>query len=384
VNLPQPSNDKFYSPPCGKENISSPVAYPKGTKSEKVKAALKMENSHPANNDKNIKGKQRSEKNYRDLNKSLANLVRVPGSSSSGDDALNSGPSKDFSVTANLGPKMEESKTQTFSNTMKNLPAKRGQAKTPQISTIKEQSLNIYIAQSPDNHHHHHLKESHPVKKEKYQQGRGGGVSIAAISKQENKKSGCQGVGYSYYKGVYAAQRQLLTEPDAPVRGEDFLLRESFSPDLMMRKAEKKVSQVWKGATSSVQERITTTPQDGRLHTMGPKLFGSGSKKLGEMEEVYEKQSVENPEMLNFNNISDGVSYGIGGVGFGRREKIQEGDSMDASVDKKMREDPRYHHRQSLEAGPSIQSTTSTQNGGAHGQRTRVSHWKSELLEVNP
>jgi hypothetical protein len=362
VNLPQPSNDKFCSPPCGKENISSPVAFPKGTKSEKVKAALKMENSQSANNDKNVKGKQRSEKNYRDLNKSLANLVRVPGSSS-GDDGLNSGPSKDFSVTANLGPKMEESKNQNFS-------VKRGQAKTPQISTLREQSLNLYTAQSPPDN------QSHPLKKEKYQQGRGGGVSIAAFNK-ENKKSGCQGVGYSYYKGVYAAQRQLLTEPDAPVQREDFLLRESFSPDFLMRRAEKKVpSKVWKGATSSVQERITTQ-QDGRLHTMGPKLFGSG-KKLGEMEEFYEKQSVENPDMLNFNNISDGVSYGIGGVGIGRRERVQEGDSMDASIDKKMREDPRYHHRQSLEAGPSIQSTTSTQ----HGQRTRVSHWKSELLEI--
>jgi len=388
ANLPQSSHDKFYSPPCGKENMSSPTSFPKGTKSEKVKVALQMD-QNTTTNDKNIKGKQRSEKNYRDLNKSLANLVRVPGSSSSGEDALGI-PSKDFSGTANLGPKFEESKTQSFSNTMnsKDIPIKRGQAKTPQISTFKEQqqSVTLYTVHSPETR-----KESHPIKKEKYQQGRGGGVSIATFNKQD-KKSGGQGVGYSYYKGVYNGQRQLLTEPDAP-RGD--FLGERLSPDLMKRVEKKfgkgKEEGKWKMATASMQgERMTMNTQEGRVHTqssssqkMGPKLFGSGSKKIGEMEQFYEKQSVENPEMLNFNNISDGVSYGIGGVGFhagGRRERVQEGDSMDASIEYRMQEEI-ARSRQSLEAGPSIQSTTSTQNDPRLAQK-RVSHWKCELLEI--
>ena len=45
-------------------------------------------NSRSHYNEKLSKGKQRNEKNQRDLNKSLANLIRVPGKSPSGDEVF--------------------------------------------------------------------------------------------------------------------------------------------------------------------------------------------------------------------------------------------------------------------------------------------------------
>jgi len=330
----QQSQEKFYSPVCGKENFSSPLVLTKGVKSDKVKLALRLDNS--AFEDKLMKGKQRSEKNYRDLNKSLANLVRVPGSSSSGEDML---LNKDFSVTTNLGPKLERYKTHTLSNTMNRGSGsgivKKAQARTPQVSSMNEYKVmyteaNDYFAQ-----------DSYPLKKEKFQQTRSG-VSNPVMPK--NLKQGGLGLGYTHSKGLYTPHhRQLLTEGDVPNQREDYFVMSGLSPNLMTK----------------VEEKRLNTNQD-HVEKMGPKLFGSGTKQI---ETRNKKQTQKNQEILDLNVISDGVMYGEGGVPIypgGKRVKQQEGECMIELLS---------HEKRNKEELAKAQCET-------------VNRWKCELLEI--
>ena len=300
------------------------------------------------------KGKLKSEKSYRDLNKSIANLARSPDSFTS----LNDPQFQYQSISSNHGPKIPSFQFQPFSDQAKKNPRALYEKKLSHPVNIKRDFEKSSFATFNKKNENFYTQQ-----KEKHHQARTGVSNVELPSRIRDISPGLP--KYPYLNMNY---KYLLTEGDSPT-GQDDFLEARFSENLGKRiqpisssssSKYQKTTQDPKTFTLKNPEEIfkelslgVTENQDKRKNTvteedkeqekfitthmtssnLTPSFVSIPQSKKSKMvtqeslkeETIFQLKKMNNEDhnngQLDLNSISEGVQYTHGGFGYGEKKK---------------------------------------------------------------